>query len=100
MSKVKAPSWKELPVGGIMIEPGSAKSYKTGDWRTQRPVVDHAKCISCLTCWIFCPDSAILVEDGKMKGFDYEHCKGCGICANECPPKVQAISMKKESDFH
>jgi pyruvate ferredoxin oxidoreductase delta subunit len=28
---------------------------------------------------------------------DYEYCKGCGICAEECPSK--AISMKEESDI-
>jgi Pyruvate/2-oxoacid:ferredoxin oxidoreductase delta subunit len=26
------------------------------------------------------------------------HCKGCGICAHECPDKVRAISMVLESE--
>jgi len=34
------------------------------------------------------------VKDGKMEGFDYEHCKGCGICASICP--VKCIKMEKE----
>jgi len=29
--------------------------------------------------------------------FDYDYCKGCGICANECPKK--AIEMVEESKF-
>jgi len=45
-----------------------------------------------------CPDSAIIIEDGKMIGFDMEHCKGCGICAVECPDKVKAIKMEEEAD--
>ena len=45
-----------------------------------------------------CPDSAVITEDGKMIGFDLEHCKGCGICAMECPDKVKAIKMEEEAD--
>jgi pyruvate ferredoxin oxidoreductase delta subunit len=93
------PTWQELPKGGLMVEPGSAERYKTGDWRTERPIWDAEKCTSCLLCWIFCPDSSILVEDGKVIGIDYEHCKGCGICAAECPPRVNAIEMKPEADY-
>lgn len=93
------PAWHELPKGGLMVEPGSAKQYKTGDWRTERPIWDAEKCSSCLLCWMYCPDSSILVEDGKVVGIDYDHCKGCGICAAECPPRVNAIEMKPEADF-
>ncbi|MCE1245612.1 MAG: 4Fe-4S binding protein [Firmicutes bacterium] len=90
-------SWNEVPLGGVILEAGNAKEYKTGDWRSQRPVVDKEKCINCLTCFIFCPDSAIKVENGIMIGYDYDFCKGCGICANECPKKC--ITMKPEADF-
>ncbi|MEM2816748.1 MAG: 4Fe-4S binding protein, partial [Candidatus Bathyarchaeia archaeon] len=27
---------------------------------------------------------------------DYDYCKGCGICANECP--VKAIAMQREEE--
>jgi pyruvate ferredoxin oxidoreductase delta subunit len=36
------------------------------------------------------------VKDGKMQGFDLTYCKGCGICAEECPKKVKAIEMVRE----
>ncbi|MCK4249128.1 MAG: 4Fe-4S binding protein [Candidatus Omnitrophica bacterium] len=97
MSKTKKePGWKDIPIGGLILEPGNAVEYKTGGWRTFKPVHDKEKCINCLFCWMYCPDSAIKVEDGKVIGIDLEHCKGCGICAKECPPKVQAITMEKE----
>jgi len=97
MNKEGGSTWQDLPIGGLILEPGTATKYITGDWRSQRPVWDKEKCISCLNCWIYCPDSSILVEDEKMSGIDYDHCKGCGICAQECPPKVQAIKMVSEA---
>jgi len=45
-----------------------------------------------------CPDSSIVVEDGKMIDIDLVHCKGCGICAEVCPPKVKCIDMIEEAE--
>jgi pyruvate ferredoxin oxidoreductase delta subunit len=87
-------SSKELEPGAMICEPGNAREYKTGDWRSKRPEVDKAKCTNCLFCWIYCPDNSVIVENEKMSGFKYSHCKGCGICANQCPAK--AITMKEE----
>lgn len=87
-------TWKDLPHAGVILEAGNAEEYLTGDWRTFKPVWDEEKCIHCLFCWIYCPDSSILVEDGKVVGIDYEHCKGCGICAEVCPPRAKAITME------
>ncbi len=47
-------------------------------------------CLACDNCWNFCPDFAVLrserkLEDGSRYLFDYEFCKGCGVCAAECP---------------
>jgi len=93
-SKLKG--WREIPIGGLIVEAGSAARYPTGGWRTFRPVHDAQKCIHCLFCWVYCPDSAVKVQDGKVVGIDLEHCKGCGICAQECPEKVKAIRMIAE----
>lgn len=87
------PGWKSLPMGAVIIEPGSSVKYKTGDWRAFKPVVDKTKCVNCLLCWIYCPDSAIIRRE-KWVEVNYEHCKGCGICAHECPTK--AIEMVEE----
>ena len=81
-------------IGAVVTEPASSAEDKTGGWRTFRPEKNEKKCINCLFCWIYCPDSSIIVKDEKMVGFDYEHCKGCGICAKICP--VKCIDMKRE----
>ncbi|HID31795.1 MAG TPA: 4Fe-4S dicluster domain-containing protein [bacterium (Candidatus Stahlbacteria)] len=88
--------WRKLPIGAIIPKAGSAEDFPTGDWRSERPIFHPDKCIQCLICFIYCPDSAIKVEDGKVVGFDYDYCKGCGICARECPPKASAITMERE----
>lgn len=77
-------SWKDLEVGCVVSEPGNASQYRTGDWRSVRPVWDTEKCIQCGVCYIFCPDMAIKkTEDGYFEANLY-YCKGCGICAQEC----------------
>ena len=96
---VQKPGWKNIPWGGLIVEAGNSVNHKTGGWRSFRPIWDKDKCSQCLRCWILCPDAAILVENGKVTSFDYDFCKGCGICAHECPPKVQAITMVNESEF-
>jgi 2-oxoacid:acceptor oxidoreductase delta subunit (pyruvate/2-ketoisovalerate family) len=47
-------------------------------------------CLRCDNCWTLCPDSAVLKTDevafdGSYYVFDYDYCKGCGLCASECP---------------
>jgi len=79
--------WQDIPIGGMILEAGNAVEYKTGGWRAFRPLRGEAECTSCFQCWLFCPDSSILVDvdNDTMIGFDLEHCKGCGICAAVCP---------------
>jgi 2-oxoacid:acceptor oxidoreductase delta subunit (pyruvate/2-ketoisovalerate family) len=50
-------------------------------------------CNSCDNCWVFCPDVAISREGG-VYSIDYDYCKGCLICVEECPRS--AISTEKE----
>jgi pyruvate ferredoxin oxidoreductase delta subunit len=87
------PGWKSLPIGGILPTLGSALQFKTGDWRSLKPIIDKEKCVNCLLCWIYCPDSAIMRME-KWVEVNYDYCKGCGICATECP--VSAIKMEEE----
>ncbi len=99
------PSWKELVIGGTIIEPGSTVNVRTGTWRTKKPVINQDACTRCRICWEYCPEGIIQELDKPFvsrKGIkyavtyevNYDYCKGCGICANECP--VKAIDMVSE----
>lgn len=87
-----------IPTGDAseIEEPGSACHYSTGGWRLRRPILDEERCTHCLFCWLYCPDDAIRVEDGRVQGFDLERCKGCGLCAAACPDRARAIGMESE----
>jgi pyruvate ferredoxin oxidoreductase delta subunit len=90
--------WKDIPPGMVILEPGSALKFKTGSWRAFKPRWIEENCIQCLLCWLYCPDNAVKVKDGKRQDFDFEYCKGCGLCALECPGKKgnKAIVMEEE----
>ena len=67
---------------------------ETGDWRTERPVMNRTRCNKCGLCWTFCPEASIELDtDGYYKNL-YEYCKGCGMCVEVCPKK--AITMEME----
>jgi 2-oxoacid:acceptor oxidoreductase delta subunit (pyruvate/2-ketoisovalerate family) len=51
-------------------------------------------CNQCDTCWLYCPDVSVRRLDHEGYEFDYDYCKGCGLCAEECPR--EAISIEEE----
>ena len=79
-----------VSIGCVIKNPGNSRNNKTGSWRTFKPILDIEKCIDCDNCMIFCPDGSL----NQPHDIDYDFCKGCGICANECPS--DAIEMVKE----
>jgi len=86
-------TYKDLPAEPVASQ--STEDVMTGTWRTIRPVLNQDKCIRCYMCWKFCPDMSMTVEkEGDYPSVDLDHCKGCGICSNECPRG--AIKMVRE----
>ena len=59
----------------------------------QQALYESQRCMSCGSCpecdncLVFCPDGAVqyLEEPGKKYLIDMKHCKGCGLCVEECP---------------
>lgn len=102
-------NWQELNLGGVIVSAGNSESYQTGTWRSWRPEWKADSCLNCLTCWVFCPENAFELEDEMQKngrirkvirGIDYYHCKGCGLCVRECPVnrkgEKRALEFRKE----
>jgi NADPH-dependent glutamate synthase beta subunit-like oxidoreductase len=61
-----------------------------------RRCLSCGNCFECDNCYGVCPDNAVIkLGPGKRFQFNLDYCKGCGICASECP--CGAIEMVPES---
>jgi NADPH-dependent glutamate synthase beta subunit-like oxidoreductase len=62
-----------------------------------RRCLSCGNCFSCDNCYGVCPDNAVikLADPDEPYAFDLDYCKGCGICAAECP--CGAIVMEPET---
>jgi 2-oxoacid:acceptor oxidoreductase delta subunit (pyruvate/2-ketoisovalerate family) len=84
-------AWQQLEPGGAIVRADSGR-VRTGGWRTGlKPEADLPRCVDCLLCWLYCPDSAVVLDGTTFAGFDLDVCKGCEICAEMCP--TGAIEM-------
>ena len=60
-----------------------------------RRCLSCGNCFECDNCYGVCPDNAVIkLGAGKRFQFNYDYCKGCGICMAECP--CGAIEMAPE----
>ena len=60
-----------------------------------RRCLSCGNCFECDNCYGVCPDNAVIkLGPGKRFKFNYDYCKGCGLCAAECP--CGAIKMAPE----
>ena len=87
---------RDLEIGSIVTEPGSASRYRTGDWRSQRPIFELERCNKCGLCYIYCPEGCVGQDAEGYFEADLYYCKGCGICAKECRKDV--ITMVEEEE--
>jgi 2-oxoacid:acceptor oxidoreductase delta subunit (pyruvate/2-ketoisovalerate family) len=61
-----------------------------------RRCLSCGNCFECDNCYGVCPDNAVIkLGPGKRFEFNYDYCKGCGICVAECP--CGAIKMVAEA---
>jgi len=99
----KRPDWIDLPSEETRIsapdiwQPLTSVQVKTGLWRSERPVIDTARCNRCWwICGSFCPDGAISLDEKGYPRVDYDFCKGCLICVAQCPS--HAIEARPEHE--
>jgi 2-oxoacid:acceptor oxidoreductase delta subunit (pyruvate/2-ketoisovalerate family) len=61
-----------------------------------RRCLSCGNCFECDNCYGVCPDNAVVkLGPGKRFEFNYDYCKGCGMCVSECP--CGAIKMVPET---
>lgn len=115
-----APKVKHAPASGDRLNPW----YYSDAPKTMRPQLDIARrtssfdevqgglsadnalfearrclscgnCFECDNCYGVCPDNAVIkLGPGLRFEFNYDYCKGCGVCVSECP--CGAIDMVPE----
>lgn len=56
-------------------------------------------CTECDNCFVFCPDVAVLKTDDPARPYriDTDYCKGCGICAYECPRGAIELQLEEKA---
>jgi 2-oxoacid:acceptor oxidoreductase delta subunit (pyruvate/2-ketoisovalerate family) len=60
-----------------------------------RRCLSCGNCFECDNCYGVCPDNAVIkLGPGQRFRFNYDYCKGCSVCAQECP--CGAIAMVPE----
>ena len=61
-----------------------------------RRCLSCGNCFECDNCYGVCPDNAVVkLGPGARFAINYDYCKGCGVCAEECP--CGAIAMVPEA---
>jgi pyruvate ferredoxin oxidoreductase gamma subunit len=90
--------YETAPIGGVIPYPGNTISNDLSMSRTGwMPLFDQAECIHCGLCATVCPDFCLVWEreevNGdapkvRLKGVDYQYCKGCMRCIETCPTEA------------
>jgi len=84
-AKTRAKSFDEVRAG-LLADAAMAEA---------RRCLSCGNCFACDNCYAMCPDNAVRkLGEGKGYAIDLDYCKGCGLCASECP--CGAIEMVQE----
>ncbi len=97
----KLPNASEMPIAVVIPavpKGGRNPGYKTASSRTYKPEINYDQCVRCRTCWIFCPDGAIDMNEEGYPSLNYEYCTGCNICKNNCPVDAYDIKLELEME--
>jgi len=44
---------------------------------------------------MYCPDNSVNLSPAGKYEFDYDFCKGCGLCVKECPCHYIQLALEK-----
>ena len=96
--------YRTAPIGGVIPQPGNTVSNDLSMSRTGwMPKFNEAECIHCGLCATVCPDFCLVwshegdaagaggngnVPRIRLKGVDYQYCKGCMRCVETCPTEA------------
>jgi pyruvate ferredoxin oxidoreductase gamma subunit len=95
--------YETAPIGGVIPYPGNTISNDLSMSRTGwMPLFKEEECIHCGLCATVCPDFCLVwthetaaAEEGngsvprvRLKGVDYQYCKGCMRCIETCPTEA------------
>jgi NADPH-dependent glutamate synthase beta subunit-like oxidoreductase len=77
LDTVRRQSTFEEVVGGF--------DQETAQFEARR-CLSCGNCFECDNCYGVCPDNAVIkLGPGERYAFNYDYCKGCGLCVSECP---------------
>ncbi|MCL5021060.1 MAG: NAD(P)-binding protein, partial [Bacteroidetes bacterium] len=92
------PHEKRVKVPRITVEKSKASFTEVNKTLTEDHALAEAErcftcgtCLHCDVCMTFCPDVAISKDESGEYVIDYDHCKGCGVCVNECPREAMEL---------
>jgi 2-oxoacid:acceptor oxidoreductase delta subunit (pyruvate/2-ketoisovalerate family) len=57
-------------------------------------------CNLCGNCFLYCPDSSVVQLADWDFAIDLDHCKGCGVCVEECPRDAMSMIPEREATDH
>jgi pyruvate ferredoxin oxidoreductase gamma subunit len=90
--------YETAPIGGVIPYPGNTVSNDLSMSRTGwMPLFKEEECIHCGLCATVCPDFCLSwtheQSNGdtpviRLKGVDYQYCKGCMRCIETCPTEA------------